>query len=665
MEHKKICEVGKQWIGELVALSATQDILPLLTPNNIQIGEQGIELKNKNAQGLGLYLYSGYSAPEIYQGQPSAASSVYFAGAVLYALYTGATPPDAPARVQANTLLLAQTDPLAAVINRATMPYSAQRIGSLQQLWQELHAAELSIAPMPPAAVPVPPQEQQPPVVSQPAQETEVQAVEPVAEEKPVEEAPTAEQTPVVQVPPEKEESAKAEEPASQELTPPQKTDAEPVVAAMESPKEEEKPAVAPTEEPSSPEVGFAALGPVSAAASAPANSTQDALKTEPATMNTAPTAAFGQPAAASYAQGQQPAAQNNVPFGYGAVQPGVQPSQATPAKPKKKVSKKAILIAAAVVVVLAIAAVVYTLVQGNRIDNAFAENDYATVVSAADMTPWLKNGKQQQYDYSRAYLLMEEGKTEESLEIFESLGDFENSPKMVQSLKYDLAGQMMEQGRLQEALTMYKQIHSYKDSAEIAQKLETYMGADDINDPLSRYDVYVSLGDFLDSTEKAAGLAGEIYEEGLSLYAQQDFVNARDYFEAVGGYENASLYLEACDIYLNASEYQRLNTSYVSRLRELSADIDVSSIMVSDKFLMCWLNGEWKSSDGGGDFYMNVFSGYDFSTLPFTGIFYFTNAGMYREPSGAPTATFTYVSFDEMTLTTADGTVYTFTRTS
>lgn len=660
MEQKKICALTKQWIGELVNLGATQNILPLLSPDNVNASEQGITLKNKNAQGVNLYLYPGYSAPEVYTGQAGEASKVYFVGAVMYALQTGTVAPDAQARLQTGAPLLSGADALANVINRATIPNAAMRVATLQQLWQEVDAAEKTLT----AAAPVAPGATVTPVVApQEVAAAVPQAVQAAAPSVAAGTAETMKDT-TEEV---KDAVADAAAETPKKTTRGKKKQEEP---AVEEPKTE--PVTAEAKMEPVPATEEMKENPVVVVPEKEASAVREASKAEPAPLATpAPAApatastptAYAPQMATAAAPGQPPV-QTAVPAGYTQGQYGQptaygmqQPATAPPAKKKKP--KKGLLIAAIIVVVLLVAGVVYTLVQSNRIDQAYASGDYATVVSTADMTPWLKGSKQQMYDYARAQLLLQEGNLEESLEIFEGLGDYENSPRIVQTIKYDLANKLLDEGKINEALALFKEIRGYQDTNSIISDIELYLSAEETESALEKYDIYMSLGDFLDSAEKAEALGSEVYEEAIERYKAGDFSTAGTYFTALGDYENAALYAEACSIY-DAASLSGGNSSYLARLRELSQTIDVGGILTSNKFFTDWLIGTWYTSSG-SMFQMKANS-FIFTLMNGGGSYYFRNSAMYDSNYNL-IATFTYVSYNEMIITMASGAEHHFTR--
>lgn len=73
--------------------------------------------------------------------------------------------------------------------------------------------------------------------------------------------------------------------------------------------------------------------------------------------------------------------------------------------------------------------------------------------------------------DYDKAKGLYDEGKYEEALAVFNSLGDYEDSKDMVVACKYGMANALFDEGDYQAAADMYAEISGYKDSDKKAQK--------------------------------------------------------------------------------------------------------------------------------------------------------------------------------------------------
>ena len=107
----------------------------LCAPQCVLVRGNGIELVKKNGAD---YRAPGYTAPEIYYGVQGEAGSVYFYGAVLYALTEGAVPPDIPARMNGAPLAPGEQNPLRFFVENAMDMQAGRRTQSLAQFAAEL-----------------------------------------------------------------------------------------------------------------------------------------------------------------------------------------------------------------------------------------------------------------------------------------------------------------------------------------------------------------------------------------------------------------------------------------------------------------------------------------------------------------------------------------------
>ena len=118
----------------------------LCAPQCVLVRGSGVELVKKKGAD---YRAPGYTAPETYYGVQGEAGSVYFYGAVLYALTEGAVPPDIPSRMNGAPLAFCEQNPLRFFIENAMDMQAGRRTQSLAQFAAELAAlaARLSVAP--------------------------------------------------------------------------------------------------------------------------------------------------------------------------------------------------------------------------------------------------------------------------------------------------------------------------------------------------------------------------------------------------------------------------------------------------------------------------------------------------------------------------------------
>ena len=135
VEEMATLEMALRFVEDLLPM-AQYDLNPLLTPDNVLIGDTALALKNKTAKmqpGV-RPVYPGYSAPEVLNGRAGPPASVYFVGAVMYTMLTGHRPTDARQRLAENTAAFREPDAIRALVNRAMEPYEQNRVQDMYQL---------------------------------------------------------------------------------------------------------------------------------------------------------------------------------------------------------------------------------------------------------------------------------------------------------------------------------------------------------------------------------------------------------------------------------------------------------------------------------------------------------------------------------------------------
>lgn len=124
----------------------------LCAPQCVLVRGSGVELVKKKGAD---YRAPGYTAPETYYGVQGEAGSVYFYGAVLYALTKGAVPPDIPSRMNGAPLAFCEQNPLRFFIENAMDMQAGRRTQSLAQFAEELAALAARLSAAPQARAPV------------------------------------------------------------------------------------------------------------------------------------------------------------------------------------------------------------------------------------------------------------------------------------------------------------------------------------------------------------------------------------------------------------------------------------------------------------------------------------------------------------------------------
>lgn len=269
----------------------------------------------------------------------------------------------------------------------------------------------------------------------------------------------------------------------------------------------------------------------------------------------------------------------------------------------KKKKNKYIILLIVLIFLFSSAALAVfgYSSYQKTELNTAFNEKNFTLFIELVDKNPWLKEEETQRYNYAKAKILYNEGNIDQALPLFKALGDFKDSKDIVHSIQYNQASSLLSGGDLDNSLPIFVELAEYKDSAELADKIEKYYVARSNPDLLGQYQAYLDLGNFLDSEAKAKSLEEAIYNVGIDLFFQKNFVESVKYLGVVRGVGQAANYCEAAELWINSSDTATENIDKLPRLRELSATENVGPILLSNRYLLAFLRGEWSSAEDGG----------------------------------------------------------------
>lgn len=184
----------------------------------------------------------------------------------------------------------------------------------------------------------------------------------------------------------------------------------------------------------------------------------------------------------------------------------GAQGQTVAPPVPKKSLSrsKKVRLVAAASVGLLLLIVLFSGIFITQKLNTALAEKNYTAVLDIYQENPWVTLwADKRQKPYCEGMLLLKQGKYAAGL-------------KKLQGL------------------------NGYADS----DKAEIYVRAITRTSPRKQYLEFSSLGDYLDSAQRAGHAAEKCYYEAESYLQQGDFTNAEVYLENVlGTYKNAAKY--------------------------------------------------------------------------------------------------------------------------
>ena len=276
-----------------------------------------------------------------------------------------------------------------------------------------------------------------------------------------------------------------------------------------------------------------------------------------------------------------------------------------------------------------------YSLYAWNEIETAQAYEQYTQAYEWYERAPWLWELDEQRGQYTAAWVLVERGELSEAAQAFRELGD-------------------------------------YADSGELAEKCNTYIRAQTVGSPFTKYKLYNNLGGFLDSSRQAQAQIPEIYDTALEHYGENRFSAAMEWLEIIPDYENyedAFVYVEACKAHTVLSEnYYKMTREVQNALEMLEWSdqyIDVEPICMDRYLIDYFLDGTWVAVDGDVFEYAMENNEFDFwcRYVP-SGKYNFESDGMYYASSGTRFAAWDYISYNEIVITfESDGRSYHYYR--
>lgn len=336
-------------------------------------------------------------------------------------------------------------------------------------------------------------------------------------------------------------------------------------------------------------------------------------------------------------------------------VQPGAE------IKSKKKAGKKW-LVAVLLVLLLGGSFLAYTLWQGQEASQALAAGDFAKVVQTLNRTPWLKAFRGDSYTYAEAMQLRAAGSYDQALALLESIPGYADSAAALPAIQYEKAAALLQTRQLDEAKALYAALGDYQDSAAQGQQIASYQEAQALEDPLDRYQALTAFGVYLDSQALAQEAGSAVYQQGITAYEAGDIAGAGQLFAALGNYSDAPVYQQLCTLWANAAEEAAGNRGALAAVMAYNGVANLEPILMSDRFFMVFLEGEWSSQDGGGEM---RFAEEEFSA-PLLGANGKRWAFQNRSITNAENtlAVFGYLSPDELTVTvSSSGETFTYQR--
>lgn len=189
------------------------------------------------------------------------------------------------------------------------------------------------------------------------------------------------------------------------------------------------------------------------------------------------------------------------------------------------------------------------------------------------------------------------------AIRVFTQLGDFKQSAGLLQEAQYHYAKVLFETGDYYNAYLEFAQLDTYQDSVD--QKNEAYyqycltlVEAQKTDEAIVGF---TALGSYKDSVDQLHQLQ---YQQANALVASGDLLAGANAYKALGNYQDADkLHWTTLDRYLEqqgalpTSDYQAGLNELYNGLLAYSTDPDVMNRLLSDRYWLITLPGQWRSS--------------------------------------------------------------------
>ena len=147
---------------------------------------------------------------------------------------------------------------------------------------------------------------------------------------------------------------------------------------------------------------------------------------------------------------------------------------------------------------------------------------------------------------YQQAASLSLQGDYAAAAEIYESLGDYTDSPTQAKENRYLQATLSSSQGQYETAISQFEALTGYKDSDALATK-NRYLRAQQLAEQ-GEFDAAIALFEALDGYEDSYALGRKArYDKAVSYQEAKDYATASKLFAEVGQYEDSMARMKEC----------------------------------------------------------------------------------------------------------------------
>lgn len=180
----------------------------------------------------------------------------------------------------------------------------------------------------------------------------------------------------------------------------------------------------------------------------------------------------------------------------------------------------------------------------------------------------------------------------------------------------------------LESAIEKFKPLEDYRDCLEQIDLAQEYLEAENSEALVYKYNTFLSLGNYLDSNQKAEALIEEIYKAGLAALRKKEYRTAFQYFDALPeGYQERDQYVDFLGSLKRANRYWRSD-----QVRQLARQADLCGISIDEillgEFLMPFLSGDWE----GGWWYYSLDDDYYYTNIPISGVDAYRDSGFWKD---------------------------------
>lgn len=227
----------------------------------------------------------------------------------------------------------------------------------------------------------------------------------------------------------------------------------------------------------------------------------------------------------------------------------------------------------------------------------------------------------------SRAGAAYDEGDYNKAKEIYSGISFYRDSSDEIKKCEYAEATRLLKNGKSEDAKTIFERLDGYSDSDFKLLECEYANAMNDIENDriLEACEKLLRLEqeNFEDSREQIKGVISKLYDKGVDEYQAENIEEAKRCFETyVESSKRVGLSVNLeYKSYLTLIEAKQTKLKNISSLYEIIDFEDTKEVLLSDKYIISFLLGEWRDRDDNIlRFQKNGEKTKHYSTLPIEG---------------------------------------------